>query len=118
MRLLLDTHVFLWWLNNDRQLGADTRRAIEKPENTVFVSAATAWEIAVKRGSGKLEAPGDIVEWIEQSSFSGLPIAVEHAVAAAELPMHHSDPFDRVLVAQAQLEEMTLVSHDDAVHMY
>jgi PIN domain nuclease of toxin-antitoxin system len=118
MRLLLETHTFLWWLSDDPKLGPEARRAIEKPENFVFVSAASAWEIAVKRASGKLKAPGDIVDWIEQSSFSDLPIEVEHAVASAELPKHHNDPFDRLLVAQAQLEGMTLVAHDDEITRY
>jgi PIN domain nuclease of toxin-antitoxin system len=118
MRLLLETHTFLWWLNDDTKLGPEARRAIQKPENFVFVSAASAWEIAVKRASGKLNAPGDIVDWIEQSSFIDLPIEVEHAVASAELPKHHNDPFDRLLVAQAQLEDMTLVARDDEIAKY
>jgi PIN domain nuclease of toxin-antitoxin system len=118
VRLLLDTHAFLWWLNEDRKLGPGARSAIAKPENFVFVSAATAWEIAVKRASGKLEAPGDIREWIERSAFSDLPIEVEHAVAAAELPNHHHDPFDRLLIAQALVEEMMLVARDDQFRKY
>ena len=118
MKLLLDTHVFLWWLNDDPKLGPKARSAIEKPENFVFVSAATAWEIAVKRANDKLEAPGDIAAWIEQSAFTDLPIEVEHAVASAELPKHHNDPLDRLLVAQTQLEEMTLVARDDEIDKY
>jgi PIN domain nuclease of toxin-antitoxin system len=118
MRLLLETHTFLWWLNDDTKLGPEARQAITKPGNIVFVSAASAWEIAVKRASGKLAAPGDIADWIEQSSFIDLPIEVEHAVASAELPKHHNDPFDRLLVAQAQLEDMTLVASDDEITKY
>ena len=118
MKLLLDTHVFLWWLDDDPKLGPKARSAIEKPDNFVFVSAATAWEIAVKRANDKLEAPGDIAGWIEQSAFSDLPIEVEHAVASAELPKYHNDPFDRLLVAQAQIEGMTLVASDDEIDKY
>ena len=116
--LLLDTHVFLWWLRDDPKLGPKARAAIADPANAVFVSAATAWEIAVKRASGKLEAHGDVVEWIAESDFDELAIEVDHAVAAAELPRHHTDPFDRMLVAQAQLEELTLVARDDALERY
>jgi PIN domain nuclease of toxin-antitoxin system len=118
MELLLDTHAFLWWLGDDPKLGPDARATIARPANTVFVSAASVWEIAVKRASGKLDAPGDVVEWIESNDFTDLPIDVDHAVAAAELPMHHNDPFDRMLVAQAQLEDLTLVARDDQIAKY
>lgn len=118
MQLLLDTHTFLWWLDDSPKLGPHARAAIGDGGNVVFVSAASAWEIAVKRASGKLDAPGDIAEWITKSDFSGLPIEVEHAVSAAELPQHHRDPFDRMLIAQAQLEELTLVAHDDEIGKY
>jgi PIN domain nuclease of toxin-antitoxin system len=118
MKLLLDTHAFLWWLNDDSELGPSARRAIENVESLVYVSAATAWEIALKRATGKLEAPGDIREWIEQSALSDLPVEVEHAVASAELPWHHKDPFDRLLVAQARLEDMALVTRDDEIRRY
>jgi PIN domain nuclease of toxin-antitoxin system len=118
VRLLLDTHTFLWWLGDDPSLGPRARRAIADERNAVFVSAASAWEIAVKRRSGKLEAPGDIAEWIANSDFAPLPIEVEHAVAAAELPLHHRDPFDRMLVVQAQLEDLTLIARDDEIGKY
>lgn len=118
MQLLLDTHAFLWWLDDSPKLGPQARAAIGDGGNAVFVSAASAWEIAVKRASGKLDAPGDIAEWIAQCDFGDLPIEVEHAVAAAELPRHHTDPFDRMLIAQAQLEELTLVAHDDELGKY
>jgi PIN domain nuclease of toxin-antitoxin system len=118
MKLLLDTHAFLWWLSDDRQLGPQARKAIEQPDNLVYVSVATAWEIALERAVGRLEASGDIADWIEQSAFSDLPIEVEHAVVSAELPKHHSDPFDRLLVAQAQLDDMTLVTCDDEITEY
>jgi len=118
VRLLLDTHAFLWWLADDTKLGPKARAAIADERSTVFVSAASVWEIAVKRRSGKLDAPGDVADWIERCDFAPLSIDVEHAVAAAELPPHHRDPFDRMLVAQAQLEELTLVARDDAIDEY
>lgn len=118
MRLLLDTHTFLWWLTNDTKLGPDTRRAIADRANDIFVSAASAWEIAVKRALGKLDAPGDIGDWIRRADFHSLSIDVEHAVVSADLPRHHADPFDRLLVAQARLENLTLVAHDDEISRY
>jgi PIN domain nuclease of toxin-antitoxin system len=118
VQLLLDTHAFLWWLRDDAKLGRAARAAIADGANLVFVSAATAWEIGVKRASGKLAASGDIAGWIVESGFAPLPIEVEHAVAAADLPSHHRDPFDRLLVAQAQLEGLTLVARDDEIDKY
>ena len=118
MKLLLDTHAFLWWLNDDERLGSGARQASESGENLVYVSAATTWEIALKRAAGRLEAPGDVAEWIEQSAFSDLPIEVAHAVASAELPQHHKDPFDRLLVAQARAEGLTLVAHEADIARY
>ena len=118
MKLLLDTHAFLWWLNDDPKLGVRARQTIEKPENFVVVSAAAAWEIAVKRANGKLDVPGNVAEWIKQSAFAELAIEVEHGIAAAELPKHHKDPFDRMMIAQAHLEGMTLVARDDEMDKY
>jgi PIN domain nuclease of toxin-antitoxin system len=116
--LLLDTHAFLWWNADDRALGPRAREAIADPGNVVYVSAATAWEIAVKRRAGKLEAPGEIADWIRDDGFSDLAIEVEHAVASAELPEHHRDPFDRLLIAQARLEDLTLVTSDVEIVRY
>jgi PIN domain nuclease of toxin-antitoxin system len=116
--LLLDTHAFLWWNADDPALGPAARSAIADRDNLVFVSAATAWEIATKRASGKLEAPGDIAEWIGENGFSEMAIAVEHAVLSAELPAHHRDPFDRLLVAQAIIEDLTLVTSDPEMRRY
>jgi len=82
------------------------------------VSAATAWEIAVKRASGKLDAPGDIADWVRQDGFAELAIEIEHAALSAELPNHHRDPFDRLLVAQARSEELTLVTSDPEIMQY
>lgn len=118
MLLLLDTHAFLWWNADDPALGPTARAAIADPDNIVFVSAATAWEIATKRASGRLEAPGDIAEWIREDGFTEIAIDVEHAVLSAELPAHHRDPFGRLLVAQARIEDLTLVTSDAEIGRY
>jgi PIN domain nuclease of toxin-antitoxin system len=118
LRLLLDTHVLLWWLTNSRQLGADARSAIADESSFVAVSAAVAWEIAIKRSLKKLEAPSDIAHQLAQNDFASLPVTVEHAVRAGELPQHHRDPFDRMLVAHAQLEGLTVVTRDSNIPRY
>ena len=118
MQLLLDTHAFLWWIGDDSALGAAARAAIVEPANVVFVSAATTWEIAVKRALGRLDAPGDIAGWVPANGFVELAIDIGHSVRSAELPFHHRDPFDRLLIAQAQLEELTLVTSDPAILEY
>ncbi len=118
MLFLLDTHAFLWWNADDPALGRNARDAIADSDNIVFVSAATAWEIATKRESGKLDAPGDIASWIRGGGFTDLAIETEHAILSAELPKHHRDPFDRLLVAQAAIEELTLVTADAEIAKY
>ena len=112
MRLLLDTHVFLWWLTDDPRLHTDRRRAIADPDALVHVSAATIWEIAIKEAQGRIDVGEDFVEEIERGGFVELPIA------AGRLPPHHADPFDRLLVAQARQERLTLVSQDRALAAY
>jgi PIN domain nuclease of toxin-antitoxin system len=118
LRLLLDTHVFLWWAGNSPELDTDARRSIAAEESFVAVSAAVAWEIAIKRALKKLRAPEDIVEQMERHQFAPLPITIEHAVQAGALPVHHRDPFDRMLVAQAQLEGLTIVTRDPNISLY
>lgn len=118
MNLLLDTHALLWWLADDPQLSAEARAAVGDAQNVVCVSAATAWEIAIKKAAGKLEAPKDLMAAISASGFQHLPITIAHALAAGQLPNHHSDPFDRMLVAQARLENLTLVTRDERIAKY
>jgi len=110
-RLLLDTHVFLWWRANDARLKPEAVEAIEQAD-LVFVSAASAWEAAIKVAMDKLRIPGPFEKGVEASGFEKLVITFHHAEAAARLPRHHLDPFDRMLVAQARLEGLTLVTHD------
>ncbi|MHB8296258.1 MAG: type II toxin-antitoxin system VapC family toxin [Acidimicrobiales bacterium] len=112
MTLLLDTHILLWWLSDDPLLPAAARDAIGLPETEVLVSAATVWEIAIKKAAGRLEAPDDLVGAMGTSDFDTLPITVAHALAAGALPPHHLGPFDRMLIAQARADSLTLVSVD------
>lgn len=116
-RLLLDTHVFLWWRADSRRLGRAARQAIADAE-AVFVSAATAWEAAIKVAIGRLRIPESVEAGVVDSAFEKLPISFSHAEAAAALPPHHSDPFDRMLVAQARCEGLVLVTHDRHLQPY
>jgi PIN domain nuclease of toxin-antitoxin system len=116
--LLLDAHALLWWLGDDETLQADARAAIASPANDVLVSAATVWEIEIKRALGKLEAPDGLVDAIEASALEALPITLEDAERASRLAPHHRDPFDRMLVAQAMRLDAVIVSRDDAFAPY
>jgi len=118
LRLLLDTHAFLWWLADAPELGDSARKAIGDERNDVFVSAATGWEIAIKRAVGKLQAPENLDAMVEESGFSHLPITFFHAEQAGALPMHHRDPFDRMLIAQAQAEGLVIVTRDPNIPRY
>lgn len=118
-RLLLDTHTFLWWLKGDQSLGERALAAIADPRNQVFVSAATGWEIAIKRAIGKLRLEdGDLDSLVEEEGFSHLPITFFHGTQAGTLPHHHKDPFDRMLVAQAQAEGLTILTADAHIPKY
>lgn len=117
-RLLLDTHAFLWWLSDDAALGDSARGAIEDGRNEVYVSAASVWEIAIKQALGKLEAPDDLDRIVEEEDFIRLPISLFHAEAAGKLPPLHQDPFDRMLVAQAQAEGLVIVTGDAHIPRY
>lgn len=118
MRLLLDTHAFLWWLDGDRRLSRRARTAIGDEDNVIMVSAASAWEITTKARLGKLpgalEVAGDVAGCVAGQGFSALDITILHAQRAGRMPGEHRDPFDRMLIAQAQIEDLPVVS-DDAV---
>ena len=118
MRLLLDTHIFLWWVSDWDQIARSAREAIADPANEVFVSAVSGWEIGVKKAKGRLTAPGNLAAVIEDKQFRHMPLTFEHAERAAALPLHHHDPFDRILVAQAQAEGLTLVTRDARLPLY
>ena len=117
MSLLVDTHVVLWWLTDDKTLGDDIKDRLDH-ELDVYVSAASIWEVAIKQAIGKLPGPSDLPERIRDCGFTPLPISAEHAITAGRLPLIHRDPFDRVLVAQAQCEEFTLVTRDENCQQY
>lgn len=118
MNVLLDTHILLWWLADDPVLPERARDAIIDADTSVVVSAATAWEIAIKKATGRLEAPDDLLDALVDNHFDPLPISALHALAAGDLPAHHADPFDRMLIAQAQIEPAVLVSVDDRFSAY
>ena len=118
MRLLLDAHALLWWLADDPELQQGARVLIADPGNDVFVSAATIWEVAIKRALGKLEAPAGLASMIAEAGFLEAPVTAAHAEAAGSLEPHHRDPFDRMLVAQAQALEATVVTRDPVFARY
>jgi PIN domain nuclease of toxin-antitoxin system len=112
VKVLLDTHIVLWWLAGDPSLPPLAGEAIANPDVDVIVSAATAWEIAIKRAAGRLEAPDDLLDALEANDFGSLSVTIAHALAAGGLPEHHSDPFDRMLIAQARTEGLTIITVD------
>jgi PIN domain nuclease of toxin-antitoxin system len=116
--LLLDAHTVLWWLADDPALEESARRAIADPANDVLVSAATVWEIEIKRALGKLDAPTDLVDAIDTAGFDALPITAADAERAGRLPPHHRDPFDRLLVAQATRLDAAIVTRDASFERY
>jgi len=119
VQLLLDTNVLLWWLSDDRKLGRGARDTIANPDNEVLVSAASVWEVAIKAALGRIEIELDDFESaIVESDFQPLPIGFRHAVRVGHLPSIHRDPFDRMLVAQASVEELRVVSHDRVFERY
>ncbi|HEY5866967.1 MAG TPA: type II toxin-antitoxin system VapC family toxin [Candidatus Tectomicrobia bacterium] len=115
--LLLDSHVLLWYLDTGPDLSAQVRTRIDT-EPSVFVSVVSAWELRIKSALGKLTMPDDLAAQLTAARFDVLPITLAHALAAGALPRHHRDPFDRMLVAQAQLEGLTLVTHDVRMRPY
>lgn len=117
MRLLLDTHVFLWWREASLRIGEAQRRAIAQAD-VAYVSAASAWEAAIKVALGKLEIPGPFESAVEESQFEKLAITFAHASAVTGLPAHHGDPFDRMLIAQGLVEQLTIVTHDRRFEPY
>ncbi|MGH3434699.1 MAG: type II toxin-antitoxin system VapC family toxin [Thermocrispum sp.] len=117
-RLLLDTHIVLWWFADSPRLTDEMAHAIEDPANDAVVSAVSAFEVATKRALGKLAAPNDLAEQLDAAGFGSLPVTLAHGFAAGELPLHHRDPFDRLLVAQAKVDGYTLVTADRRLSAY
>ena len=122
MKLLLDTHTFLWWITDDPQLSAGARELIGDGKNTLFWSAASSWEVSIKYALGRMPLP-EVPELflpaeIEKNRIEALPIIDAHAFQVGRLPHHHRDPFDRMLVAQAQIESLALLSNDRQLSPY
>jgi PIN domain nuclease of toxin-antitoxin system len=122
VRVLLDTHAFLWWISDDPRLSDRAREIIADGRNELFFSAASGWEISIKAGPGRLEVPEDLQRFISdqlsRNAVQSLPIYLSHALHTRNLPDHHRDPFDRILVSQAILEEMPLLSADPQISRY
>jgi PIN domain nuclease of toxin-antitoxin system len=122
MRILLDTHILLWWLLGNEAVPLAVRSAIANSENDVFVSAASVWEISIKHKQGRLPTAtfliGDVERVVAQRGFSPLAITIAHGDRAGSLPLHHKDPFDRMLIAQALAEALTLVSNEQLFDRY
>lgn len=116
MSLLLDTHALLWWMADE--LPAPVTEKISDPTTLVSVSAVSIWEIEIKRSLGKLVAPLGLAHVVEEEGFEPLPVTFAHAERAGSLPLHHRDPFDRMLAAQSELEGMTLVTRDHVFEAY
>ena len=122
MRVLLDTHTFLWWITDDSQLSTTARQVMENTDNTLYLSAASGWEIAIKARLGKLRLPDDVRGYVsEQISINAiqvLPIEMSHALQVYTLPDHHRDPFDRILVAQSLVEQLPILTIDPLIAQY
>jgi PIN domain nuclease of toxin-antitoxin system len=118
LRILLDTHLILWWLANSPSLSEQARTLISDPENTVFVSAVSLWEIWLKESLGKLRLPPDFESKLAEESFENLPLTAAEARQVALLPWRHRDPFRRMLVSQAQVENLILLTADNVVAAY
>ena len=118
MTLSLDTHVFLWWLDDPQLLSKAARKAISDGKNTVYVSAAVIWEIPIKKALGKLDAPDDLEAAMVANRFLSLPVTMSHALAVKALPDLHRDPFDRLLIAQTRHEGFKFVSRDSYIASY
>lgn len=116
--LLLDTHALLWSVGDTDRLSPAARDVLSAGVVPAYVSAASVWEIAIKRASGKLKAPDDLLDQVAAARFGELGVTFKHAMLAGSLPRHHSDPFDRMLVAQAQSEKLTLVTGDAKLAAY
>ena len=122
MKILLDTHTFLWWITGDQKLSGRAREIISDGSNELFLSAATGWEMAIKAQIGRLKLPGEpihfILEQMRINAIQSLPIQMNHALHVSTLPQHHRDPFDRLLIAQAQLEGLPVLSSDHQLANY
>lgn len=118
-RLLFDTHAFLWWMDHDEsRLPFGSFETIQRSDSEVFLSVISAWEMAIKSSMGKLQSPHEVESAAKHYGFSILPVLLPHAIAVRDLPLHHRDPFDRMLIAQAKVEGLTLITTDPHMSHY
>ena len=118
MSYLLDTHTLLWWLEDNPSLSFESKKIISNPNNLIFVSPVNTWEITIKKALGKLETPEDLEQAILDCSFNHLPITIKHTIFVENLENHHDDPFDRLLIAQAKIEGLTIITRDNKITRY
>lgn len=118
MKYLLDTHVFIWAMEGSKRLKKDIKNEISNSKNKIFVSVVTIWEISIKRSLKKLKTPFDIEASIKKTDLQIIPIQITHALAVEKLPLHHKDPFDRILISQAKVENLTLITSDQKIWKY
>ena len=117
--VLLDTHILLWWLCDSPRLHSKARKLIASPDNKIYISSASVWEASIKRALGKLEFdPNELLPAIESEDFQELAITITHGLIAEALPRYHDDPFDRMLIAQAQVEGFAIITHDAQFKKY
>ena len=115
---LIDTQVFIWWMEENKKLPTDIKSIIDDPLNNIFISVATPWEIVIKIKSRKLKVPKNFAEFIMNGVFKVLPIQINHVIGVRKLPLYHKDPFDRMLIAQAKVENLTLITSDEKILKY
>ena len=118
MNLFIDTHVLLWWLDDSLELSEAGRNALSDPDNLIVLSAVVVWEIRIKQALGKLEIPPSFYRVVQEQGFELLSITADHAYAVGDLPMHHRDPFDRMIIAQAKVEGLTVATRDTVFKKY
>lgn len=117
-RFLLDTHFFIWAMEESPQLSSSIKKILIDPNNKIFISVASIWEIAIKKAAKKIKLAFDIEDSIQRARFEVVPINISHAIETEKLPNHHKDPFDRILITQAKIEKMTLMSKDPNIKKY
>jgi len=115
---LIDTQIFIWWMEKSKRLSEKSFDLLNDPQNKIFLSVASVWEIVIKKGRRKLEVPKDVRGGIEKSGFIPLPIEVFHVLGVEKLPHYHKDPFDRILISQAKVEDFTLITSDEKIWKY
>jgi len=118
MRYLIDTQVFIWLMEDSKKVSPGIRTLLQDPSINVFISIASIWEIVIKQAKGRLKTPKDIERTIHAVGFNVLPIEVSHVLGLKRLPDHHKDPFDRILIAQAKIEDLTLITSDQKIWKY